>query len=120
MVPGVRGVGAENRQAWIEQLGSDRFTERELATRRLVEVGRPAIPDVVDAVGHRDPEIRTRSVVVLQQLAQFPDQATRLAARRALEKLASSPDRPGGRTALRTATIRRSGGSSIGESGSTP
>src|SRR6266404_8272209 len=53
-----------SRQAidrWMAQMGSDRFSERERASRQLVERGVPALPSLRRAQGRSDPEIARRA-----------------------------------------------------------
>jgi hypothetical protein len=45
----------------VKQLGSDRFEEREEASRRLEEIGGAALPALEKAAGSEDAEIRGRA-----------------------------------------------------------
>jgi hypothetical protein len=48
-------------QAWIEQLGSPNFRQREEAVRRLEAEGVKAIPALEEALGHANAEVRRRA-----------------------------------------------------------
>ena len=45
----------------VKQLGSDVFKEREAATKRLKEIGEPALDAVTKATTSSDPEVRRRA-----------------------------------------------------------
>ena len=45
----------------IEQLASDDFQQREAATKRLTEIGEPALGALEHAQTGDDPEVRTRA-----------------------------------------------------------
>jgi hypothetical protein len=82
----------------IEQLDSDLFVEREEATRRLVEAGRPAIVPLARAADGDQLETATRAVRILLQLTETEETAT---AREALAALAELEHRPVERKAAR-------------------
>lgn len=46
---------------WIQQLGDDRYQTREEATRKLWEIGEPALPSLREAEKSRDPEVVKRA-----------------------------------------------------------
>jgi hypothetical protein len=52
--------GAEIRRL-VKQLGSDRFREREAATKRLMELGEAALDPLQPAMTSDDPEVRRRA-----------------------------------------------------------
>ncbi len=74
---------------WVQELDSDRFVERELATTRLIEAGTAAIAPVTQALESNNLEVTTRGVHILQELALESDLAISKAARAALEKVAT-------------------------------
>lgn len=74
---------------WVQDLDSDRFVERELATTRLIEAGSAAIGPVTQALDSNNLEVTTRGVHILQELALESDLAISKAARAALEKVAT-------------------------------
>jgi hypothetical protein len=74
---------------WVQDLDSDRFLDRELATTRLIEAGTEAIGPVSQALESNNLEVTTRGVHILQELALESDLAISKAARAALEKVAT-------------------------------
>jgi WD40 repeat protein len=52
----------------VGQLGSDRFEEREAATRALARLGRVALPALRKALASRDLEVRERAGRLVRQL----------------------------------------------------
>jgi hypothetical protein len=92
------GVSPEVIHQSIEQLDSDLFVEREEATRRLVEAGRPAIASLARAADGDQLETATRAVRILLQLTEADETAT---AREALAALAQLEHRPVERKAAR-------------------
>ena len=91
-------VSAEVIQKWIAQLDSDLFIEREVATRRLIEAGQPAIASLAKAADGDRLETATRAVRVLLQLTEAEQIET---AREALAALAQLERRPVERKAAR-------------------
>lgn len=91
----------ETIQKWIRQLDSDRFAEREQATRSLVEAGRKAIPAVAEAASSRTLETRHRAFEILRTLLDSLNLETRREAIAALEGLAASGREPVSQTALK-------------------
>ena len=85
----------------ITALGSDRYAERDAATKDLVEAGVDVIPIVVIAVGSEDPEVSSRAAFVLKLLARSKDPTTNQAARRSLRRLSLSDDPRAARAAKR-------------------
>lgn len=59
---------AEIQQA-VEQLGADRAADREAATRRLWEIGTPAVPALRKAAESSDLEVVFRAKFLLEQIA---------------------------------------------------
>src|SRR5262249_1656760 len=49
----------------VEQLGSDVFQEREQASRRLEEIGKPALGALRKAMTGADPEVRRRAATIV-------------------------------------------------------
>lgn len=52
-----------------ESLGAEDFNIREKATRRLLEIGVPAVPLLSKAAESRDPEIRARAKSILRDIS---------------------------------------------------
>ena len=86
-----RGEPASPEQihTWVEQLGSERFSSRDQATRSLIDSGAAAIEPLLEGLSTQGLEVTIRGIYVLQHLAAGGDEATEAAARTALEKLAA-------------------------------
>jgi tetratricopeptide (TPR) repeat protein len=54
--------------AEIQRLGDDRYTVREEATKRLWEMGKPALPRLREATSHSDPEIVRRAKLLIRKI----------------------------------------------------
>jgi hypothetical protein len=52
----------------IKQLGSDRFRQREAATKRLEEIGEPALDALYKAADSADAEVRRRAEYIVNKL----------------------------------------------------
>jgi hypothetical protein len=52
----------------IKQLGDEDWKIREEATKELIEIGKPAVFPLIDALDAEDPEIRSRAENILSQL----------------------------------------------------
>jgi len=83
----------EKIAALVRELDSDRFAERQAASDELAEIGKPAIEALAEAAVGESLEVTVRSIDVLKKLAGSSDDATKKAAKAALEKIAKS-DRP--------------------------
>jgi hypothetical protein len=57
-------------QRLIDQLGHEKFAEREAAARTLLAVGLPAFGPLKEAGRHADPEVRFRAAKILAELRQ--------------------------------------------------
>jgi PDZ domain len=66
--------------ALVEQLDSNRYLERERATRALLDVGRPALDPLVAAANGDRPEAADRAVWILRKFADSDDRDFALAA----------------------------------------
>ncbi len=75
---------------WVEQLGSDDYVAREIATVELMRAGRSAIEAVAEAALKDDLEVACRSISVLQALLGSEDLGTGDAAADALTKIAET------------------------------
>lgn len=72
-----------NVQALIDQLGSDRFADREAAAVALSQLGLVATDALKEAAArHENPEVRQRATTLLVRLKRTADSGTRLVARR--------------------------------------
>lgn len=66
----------EELRRWVDQLGSNRFSVRERASRRLIEAGPLAVEPLVDGMAANNIEARIRGLGLLRDLAmQDNDQA---------------------------------------------
>jgi len=74
----------------VRQLDSDRFAQRQAASRRLTEAGKAAIPALMDAGLQGGRESATRAIEILGRFFRGPDADTRAAAQTALEGIAAS------------------------------
>src|SRR5262245_51218218 len=52
----------------VAQLGHDDFSVREEATKKLAEIGRPAVPAVREAAKSNDAEVRMRARRILDKI----------------------------------------------------
>jgi hypothetical protein len=75
---------------WIQQLKSDRFTERSEASKRLEAAGKQAFPALAEAATGENREVSLRAVEVLRKQLEQGDGATKEAARTTLQKIADS------------------------------
>jgi hypothetical protein len=76
--------------AWIKQLNSDRFTERTEASKRLEAAGMAAFPSLAEAATGENREVSLRAIEVLRKHFEQGGQATKDAAKQALQKIAGS------------------------------
>lgn len=77
----------------VKQLDSDKFAERQAAGDKLSEIGKPAIEALAEAAMGDGLEVTVRSIGILQKLLDSSHEATKEAAKGALEKIAKC-DRP--------------------------
>lgn len=75
----------------ISQLGSDKFAERQEASRILREAGPEAIPQIAAALQSGDAEVRMRAFAVLSEHALSSEAPRSRPARLALAELAAGP-----------------------------
>jgi WD40 repeat protein len=54
----------------VKQLGSDKFREREAATKRLKAIGEPAVDTLVRAMKTNDPEVSGRVEAILTEIGE--------------------------------------------------
>jgi hypothetical protein len=71
-------------QQLIEQLGDRKQTVRDNATKRLIEIGRPALAAVREAAKSDDLEVRTRAQRVADEIVSGQDRKARAAVDRYL------------------------------------
>jgi HEAT repeat protein len=82
-----RTLGESDRtqiEAWVRQLGSEQFREREEASKQLARRGPPARPFLVAARRSSDPEVSRRAARCLEEIDSGPGPAVSAAAARLL------------------------------------
>ena len=75
----------------VGQLDANRFSDRELAGKRLQAIGKPAIGPLVTAAPRGSLELQQRAMQVLESFYRSADENLCDAAKLALEKMAASP-----------------------------
>jgi hypothetical protein len=83
-------LSAEEIARLIRELDAPEFDVRERAAKKLVSGGAAVVDAVSQGAESDSLEVAARCLGVLKELYQSPDEATKLAARQALEKLAES------------------------------
>lgn len=83
----------------VQQLDADQYSQREAATRRLTDIGKPAVPAVSKAAVEGSLEVTGRSIDILKSLYNSSDEATKAAAEKALQALADGDHRAAARRA---------------------
>lgn len=81
-------ASAEQIDQWIRELDSDKYSERENATQKLIEAGAPAVGSAAQAAQGESREAASRAVRVLKQIMLSGGSE----ARAAIEKLAKHND----------------------------
>jgi hypothetical protein len=62
---------------WVRELGNARFEVREKASKRLAEIGEPALPALREAAKSEDPEVRARAQRLIEQIMNIGRDAVR-------------------------------------------
>jgi hypothetical protein len=88
--PAAAPPSAQQIAALVKQLDSDKFADRQAASDRLSEIGKPAIGALAEAAAGDSLEVTVRSIDILKKLLESSDEATKGAAKAALEKVAAS------------------------------
>ncbi|MGI8981895.1 MAG: hypothetical protein ACR2FY_21905 [Pirellulaceae bacterium] len=76
----------------MEQLDANRFSERQEAQQKLVEIGKVAFPALEKGTQHVSREVAVRSLEILKNHFQKGDDATKAAAKESLERLTKNND----------------------------
>lgn len=84
---------------WIRQLDSNRFAERNEASSKLEAAGKAAMPAMSEAALGNSREVTLRVIDILKKHFNEGDEATKDAAKEALEKLAASDNQSTARRA---------------------
>jgi HEAT repeat protein len=74
--PGSEARDKESRRL-VEQLGSERFGDREEASQQLAKLGKAALPSLKEATKSPDPEVRRRAQQLVEQIEPPPAPPTR-------------------------------------------
>ena len=85
--------------AWIEQLGSPQYAQREAAAKHLAGAGRLALPALGEALAAGDLEVASRGVEIVRGMMIAEDEELAAAAERLLEQVATSDASAVGRLA---------------------
>ena len=107
----------------VEQLGSQEFIRRQLATEALMQMGAPALDAVNCGAEHPDPEVRFRSRQILRAIRHLDRQRliSAFAAGRSLEAAGELPGweefRAGGGWYRGAVAVRRHVGRRVGATG---
>lgn len=96
---GAAAPSAAEIAALVKQLDSDKFADRQAASDKLGEIGRPAVAALTEAAAGDSLEVTVRSIDILKKLLDSSDEATKTAAKGALEKVAASKNPAGARRA---------------------
>ncbi|MBI5759386.1 MAG: hypothetical protein HZA46_12780 [Planctomycetales bacterium] len=83
-------VSSEEIARWLNELGSQDFTVREQASRRLVDAGEAVVDPVTQLTDTDNLELAMRGLFILKEQFQSKDAAVKAASKKALEKLAAS------------------------------
>jgi hypothetical protein len=75
---------------WIADLNSVKFQTRRMATKKLIEIGKPGISLLTDAALEGEPEVVLRALAVLEALYIGSDAEATDSAEEALDKLLAS------------------------------
>ena len=78
---------------WIADLDSAKFRTRRTATKKLIEIGKPAIGSLTDAALTGEPEVVLRALAVLEAIYIGNDAEAIDAAEEALDKILASKSR---------------------------
>lgn len=83
---------AEQIAAWIDALGAPQFSQREAATRSLVEAGVASLPSLREAMRRGDLEVSSRAIEVARGILAGTDAEASAEAERFLESVAEGDD----------------------------
>ena len=92
LLPADDAPSREQLARWADELSSDQFQARQLATQGLLSAGPPAAEFLIAAVRTGDAEVRTRAIRVLSEQAMSLQDERRGPARQALLALADAPE----------------------------
>lgn len=83
---------AEQITSWIDTLGSPQFSQREAATRSLIEAGPVALGPLQTAIGSGDLEVSSRAIEIARTMLASDDQDVAAAAEQFLDAVAGGED----------------------------
>lgn len=91
-VAAVEPPPSEQIAAWVAGLASAQYSQREAASRGLIEAGPAAIEPLREAIGSGDLEVITRAIEITRVILGGEDAAATAAAEAFLQSLAESDD----------------------------
>jgi hypothetical protein len=80
-------------RAWVSNLASAKFDERETALVQLIEAGKPAIAPLAEAVMSGDPEVAWRAATALEAIGLKGDEAILGEIKTRMERTKGTPNR---------------------------
>ena len=83
---------AEQIAGWIDTLGSPQFSQREAATRSLIEAGPAALGPLREAIDSGDLEVSSRAIEIARTMLASDDQDVAAAAEQFLDGVAGNAD----------------------------
>jgi hypothetical protein len=83
---------AEQIAGWIDTLGSPQFSQREAATRSLIEAGPAALGPLREAIDSGDLEVSSRAIEIARTMLASDDQEVATAAEQFLDGVAGNAD----------------------------
>lgn len=85
-------LSAEQIAGLIETLGSPQFSQREAATRSLIEAGPEALAPLREAIDGGDLEVSSRAIEIARTMLASDDQEVATAAEQFLDEVAGNAD----------------------------
>ena len=92
-------VTPEELEKLVQMLDADAFSDRQVASQRLAELGRAALDALVRAATSESLEANVRALDILKKHLDSQDAELKKAAKEALEKIAAGPRAPSARRA---------------------
>lgn len=83
---------AEQISDWVDTLGSPQFSQREAATRSLIEAGSAAFGPLREAIGSGDLEVSSRAIEIARTMLASDNQEVASAAEQFLDAVAGGDD----------------------------
>lgn len=83
---------AEQIASWVETLGAPQFSQREAATRSLIEAGPAALGPLQEATASGDLEVSSRAIEIARSMLASDNQEVATAAEQFLDAVAGGDD----------------------------